>query len=314
MIAQGGQEAGVWPTELSCNGDFVHCSFLGIVMATNGVGFLLVTGGLFLLAAITGETQTQKQTGPQLPPMPKGFDSQRENIARGNVETVEYHSKTTGAKRNILVYTPPAYAKDSKYPVLYLLHGAKYNETSWTKDGNAALILDNLYADNKIVPMVVVMPNGHVSSTGDMAKGVTPFESELLNDVMPLAESRYAIQKDADHRALAGFSMGGGQSLPIGLKHLDKFAWVAGFSPAIQAKANLVLSGDDAKKIKLFYLACGDADSFFGAINTYHVSLEKAHVPHVWNVFPGGQHNFTVWKNDLYQFSQLVFKDVGGRR
>jgi enterochelin esterase-like enzyme len=279
-------------------------------MATHGIGILLGTGGLFLLATLAGEAQPQKQTGPQLPPMPKGFDSQRANIARGNVESVDYQSKTTGAKRSIVVYTPPGYAKDSKYPILYLLHGAKYNETSWTKDGNAAHILDNLHADKKIVPMVVVMPNGHVTAIGDKAKGVAAFDSELLNDVMPLAESRYAIQKDADHRALAGFSMGGGQSLPIGLKHLDKFAWVAGFSPAIQAKANLVPGPEDAKKIKLFYLACGDADAFFGAINNFHASLDKSMVPHVWNVFPGGEHNFTVWKNDLYQFSQLVFKGV----
>jgi enterochelin esterase-like enzyme len=277
-------------------------------MVTHAVGVLLGAGGLILVAALAGEAQKQKQPGQELPPMPKGFDSQRENIARGKVESVDYQSKTTGAKRTIVVYTPPGYSRDGKYPVLYLLHGAKYNETSWTRDGNLAHMLDNLYADKKIVPMVVVMPNGHVQATADKVKGATPFESELLNDVMPLAEARYAIQRDADHRALAGFSMGGGQSLPIGLKHLDKFAWVAGFSPAIQAKANLVPSPDDAKKIKLFYLACGDADSFFGAIKNFHAALDKSMVPHVWNVFPGGEHNFTVWKNDLYQFSQLIFK------
>ena len=274
-------------------------------MAKHSGGLMLGAGALLLLAALTGEAQTQNPIGPRLPPMPKGFESERENIARGKIETVEYDSKATGDKRKMVVYTPPEYSKDKKYPTLYLLHGAKYNETSWTKDGGAAhIILDNLLADKKIVPMVVVMPNGHVQA----------FESELLGDVMPVAESRYGIQKDADHRALAGFSMGGGQSLPIGLKQLDKFAWLAAFSPALQGKANLVPSPDDAKKIKLFYLACGDADSFFGAIKNYHASLEKSNVPHVWNVFPGGQHNFTVWKNDLYQFSQLVFKDAGRKR
>jgi enterochelin esterase-like enzyme len=243
-----------------------------------------------------------------LPPMPKGFESRREDIARGNVESIDYESKTTATKRTLVIYTPPGYAKGNKYPALYLLHGAKYNETSWTKDGNAAQILDNLYADKKIVPMVVVMPNGHVQSSVDKAKGPAAFERELLNDVMPLAESRYAIQKDAEHRALAGFSMGGGQSLPIGLKHLDKFAWVAGFSPAIQANANLVPGPEEAKKIKLLYLACGDADPFFGTIKSFHASLEQAKVPHVWNVFPGGEHNLTVWRNDLYQFGQLIFR------
>jgi enterochelin esterase-like enzyme len=280
-------------------------------MVKHCVGLMLGTGALLLLAALTGGSAIQKQNGPQLAPMPKGFDSPRESIPKGKVETVEYDSRTTGGKRKMVVYTPPGYSTDNKYPVLYLLHGAKYNETSWTMDGGAAhIILDNLYADKKIVPMVVVMPNGHVQATAGKGAGPTGFESELLNDVMPVAESRYAIQKDADHRALAGFSMGGGQSLPIGLKHLDKFAWIAGFSPAIQAKANLVPGPDDARKIKLFYLACGDADPFFGAISSFHASLEKSKVQHVWNVFPGGEHNFTVWKNDLYQFSQLVFRSI----
>jgi enterochelin esterase-like enzyme len=158
------------------------------------------------------------------------------------------------------------------------------------------------------------MPNGHVQVAAGQGKGSTGFESELLSDVLPAAESGYAIQKNADHRALAGFSMGGGQSLSIGLKHLDKFAGVAGFSPAIGAKPNLVPGPEDAKKLKLFYLACGDADPFFGAVSSFHALLDKSKVPHVWNVFPGGEHDFTVWKNDLYQFSQLIFKDAGNKR
>jgi enterochelin esterase-like enzyme len=264
-----------------------------------------------LLLALSGAAYVHNQAGS---PMPKGFDSERPNIDRGKVETLEYDSKTTGDKRKMVVYTPPGYVNDKKYPILYLLHGAKYNETSWTKDGAAQRILDNLHADKKIVPMVVVMPNGHVPVTARQPPGPTGFEGELLNDVMPAAESRYAVHKDSGHRALAGFSMGGGQSLPIGLKHLDKFAWLAGFSPALPGKANLVPGPDATKKIKLFYLACGDADPFFVPINTFHASLEKANVPHIWNVFPGGQHNLTVWKNDLYQFAQLVFKDAGSTR
>jgi enterochelin esterase-like enzyme len=267
--------------------------------------------GLVLLTILGGVAQMQ--TEPQLPPMPKEFELPRINSAKGKVETVDYDSKTTGTKRALVVYTPPGYAKDKKFPVLYLLHGAKYNETSWTKDGHAADILDNLLADGKIVPMIVVMPNGHVQAAAGKAKGGTAFESELLGDVLPLVESRYAIQQDADHRALAGFSMGGGQALPIGLGHPDKFAWVAGFSPAIQGKGSLVPSADQAKKIKLFYLACGDADPFFGTIKNYHAMLDQAKVPHLWNVFPGGEHNLTVWKNDLYQFSQRIFKDAGGK-
>jgi enterochelin esterase-like enzyme len=284
-------------------------------MAKHCVGLMLGTGALSLLAALAGEAQTQKQTGPGLPPMPKGFDGKRENIARGKVEKVTYDSKTTDTRRTMVVYTPPGYSKDNVYPVLYLLHGARYNENSWIHDGGAAnIILDNLHVDRRIVPMVVVMPNGHVQAAVGEGKGAKGFETELLNDVMPTVESRYSIRRDADHRALAGSSMGGGQSLTISFKHLDKFAWVAGFSPAISGKANLAPSPEDRKKIKLLYLACGDADPFFGAINTFHASLEKSKVQHVWNVFPGGEHNFTTWKNDLYQFAQLVFRDVGSKR
>jgi enterochelin esterase-like enzyme len=276
---------------------------------------MLGTGTLFLLAALVGESQTEKQRGGELPPMPKGFDVQRENIARGKVETVAYQSKTTGTRRTMVVYTPPGYSKDNTYPILYLLHGARYNENSWIHDGGVAnIILDNLHADRRIVPMVVVMPNGHVQAAAGEGKGAKGFEGELLKDVMPTAESRYSIRRDADHRALAGFSMGGGQALTIGLKHLDKFAWVAGFSPAIPGKANLVPSPEDGKKIKLLYLACGDADPFFGAITNFHASLEKSRVQHVWNVSPGGDHAFTVWKNDLYQLAQLVFRDEGNKR
>jgi len=278
-------------------------------MRKNRVGLPQEAAALLLLAALAAAGQAQSPAGPRL--APKGFDSERPNIARGKVETVAYNSKTMDEQRQMVVYTPPGYSNDKKHPILYLLHGAKYNETSWTKDGAAHIILDNLYADKKIVPMVVVMPNGHVPAAAGKgpARG---FESELLSDVMPAAESRYAIEKGA--RALAGFSMGGGQSLPIGLKHLDTFAALAGFSPAIQGKANLLPSPDAAKNIKLFYLSCGDADPFFGAVNTFHGALEKANVPHVWNVFPEGQHNFAVWKNDLYQFAQLLFKDTSAAR
>src|SRR5262249_5205930 len=154
-------------------------------------------------------------------------------------ETIAYHSKTTGSRRAMVVYTPPGYARDNAYPILYLLHGAKYNETSWSNDGGAApVILDNLHADRRTVPMVVVMPNGHVPAAAGEGKGAKGFEGELLNDVMPTAESRYAIRRDGNHRALAGFSMGGGQALTIGLRHPDQFAWVAGFSPAIAGKAD----------------------------------------------------------------------------
>jgi len=256
------------------------------------------------------EPQTQKGKEPELPPMPKGFDKARTGIEKGKVETLEYDSKTTNSKRKLVTYTPPGYSKDKKYPVFYLLHGAGGNETNWTKQGSANTILDNLYADKKVVAMVVVMPNAAVKggAGGKGGKGASAFEGELLNDIMPYIEDRYSIHKDAEHRALAGLSLGGGQTMQVGLKHMDKFAWLGGFSSALQG-ASAASAADGSKKLKLLYIACGDADTLYNANKNFHASLESAKVTHVWNVVPGGAHNFPVWKNDLYLFSQMIFKE-----
>ena len=157
---------------------------------------------------------------------------------------IEYESKTVGTTRKMQVYTPPGYSKDKKYPVLYLLHGIGGDETEWERFANPDILLDNLIADGKAVPMIVVMPNGRAQKN-DRAEGnvfaaapaFAAFEQDLLEDVIPAIESRYSAQADREHRALAGLSMGGGQSLNFGLAHLDTFAWVGGFSSAPNTKA-----------------------------------------------------------------------------
>ena len=181
--------------------------------------------------------------GGEVPRAPKGFDTRRDGIERGKLETVEYDSTTVGVKRKAQVYTPPGYSKDQKYPVLYLLHGIGGDENEWTRGGAANVILDNLYADKKAVPMIVVLPNGRAS------KDLTPrdpipkqspafaaFEQDLLTDLIPFIEKTYSVKADRESRALAGLSMGGGQSLNFGLSHLDTFAWVGGFSSAPNTK------------------------------------------------------------------------------
>src|SRR5262249_28298854 len=134
------------------------------------VGLLSGIVALSLLSAAGGAE-------PELPPAPKGFDARRDNIERGKVETLEYDSKTLGEKRKVVVSTPPGYVKENKYPVFYLLHGKGGNEANWTRGGAANVILDNLYADKKAVPMIVVMPNGTVPMPAQ-------FEDELLKDVI----------------------------------------------------------------------------------------------------------------------------------
>jgi enterochelin esterase-like enzyme len=159
--------------------------------------------------------------------------------------------------------------------------------------------------------MIVVMPNGEIPAK-DGKKGfgfINAFENELLKDVMPTVEKRYKVLNGPEHAALAGLSMGGGQSLRIGLKHLDKFAYIGGFSSAIFGKANLPGdSAEAAKKIRFLWVSCGDADTLLNGNKGFHESLEKQKIPHTWHLETGG-HTFAVWRNDLYLFSQHLFKD-----
>jgi enterochelin esterase-like enzyme len=253
------------------------------------------------------------------PPAPSGFDTRREGIERGKLETVEYDSKTVGIKRKMTVYTPPAYSKDVKYPVLYLLHGIGDNESGWTRTGKADIILDNLYADKKAVPTIVVMPNGRASAepapanpfAGNPFEAYAAFEKDLLADVIPYIESHYSVQADREHRALAGLSMGGGQSLNFGLRNLDTFAWVGGFSsaPNTQPAKTLIPDPSAAKeKLRLLWVSCGDKDGLMSISKPFHEALTQMGVPHIWHV-DSGAHTWPVWKNDLYLMAQLLFKD-----
>jgi len=278
--------------------------------------------GFALLLAVSpigtaAQNKGAKDDKPKdLPAAPKGFDAKRDKVEQGNVEALEYDSKTVGVKRKMVVYTPPGYSKDKKYPVFYLLHGIGDDETGWQKKGSVDIILDNLYADKKLVPMIVVMPNGRASAgkPGENArdfKAFETFEDDLLKDVIPYIESHYAVQADRDHRALVGLSMGGGQSLNFGLKNLDIFAWIGGFSSAPNTKkpADLIADPTNAsKKLRLLWVSCGDGDRLMNVSREFHATLDEKKVPHVWHVDAGG-HEWAVWKNDLYLLSQMLFLD-----
>jgi enterochelin esterase-like enzyme len=248
---------------------------------------------------------------------PKGFDKKRDAIDRGKIETVEYDSTTVGVKRKAQVYTPPGYSKDKTYPVLYLLHGIGGDENEWTRGGSAEVILDNLHADKKVVPMIVVLPNGRASkdlTARDPIPKQSPafeaFENDLLKDLIPFVEKTYSVKADRESRALAGLSMGGGQSLNFGLKNLDTFAWVGGFSSAPNTKPAGELVKDPeaaAKKLRLLWVSCGDKDGLMRISKNFHDTLEAKKVPHVWHIDSGG-HDFTVWKTDLYHFAPRLFR------
>ena len=277
------------------------------------LALMTMVGLMSSARAQPGDVKAAKFTAP-----PKGFDARRDGIDHGKLESVEYESATVGMKRKAQVYTPPGYSKNQKYPVLYLLHGIGGTELEWTRGGKADVILDNLYADKKAAPMIVVLPNGRAS------KDLTPrdpipkqspafaaFEKDLLTDLIPFIEKTYSVKADRESRALAGLSMGGGQSLNFGLTHLDTFAWVGGFSSAPNTRKadDLVKDpADAAKKLKLLWVSCGDKDGLMRVSRSFHDALEQKKVPHVWHVHTGGGHDFAVWKTDLYHFVPLLFR------
>jgi len=246
-----------------------------------------------------------------------------------------------GLKRWMEVYTPPGYSKDKKYPVLFLLHGIGGNEKSeWnTAGGKAHVILDNLLADKKIEPMIVVFPNGNVTRPGAEANNGggrggpgggrgpggrgggdaaqmsgpgwgTDFETDLLKDMIPFMEANYSVRTDREHRALAGLSMGGGQSLDFGLAHLDTFAYVGGFSSAPNTRTPEMLVPDPekaAKQLKLLWISGGAKDGLLTYGQRTHAYLKEHNVPHIYNVDPGA-HDFITWNNNLYLFAQRLFR------
>lgn len=260
-----------------------------------------------------------------------GFDKIRDGVERGKLEQVDYDSRTVGVKRWMEVYTPPNYSKDNKYPVLYLLHGIGGNERrEWTRNGAANVILDNLIAEKKITPMIVVFPNGNATTNtaagsrgprGGGPGGGDPaalggdgwgknFESDLLKDIIPFIEANYSVRADREHRALAGLSMGGGQSLNFGLGNLDVFAWVGGFSSAPNTRRPEILVPDPEKakqSLKLLWVSCGNKDGLIRNSQNVHAYLKEKNVPHIYHV-DDNAHDFKHWKNSLHWFSQQIFK------
>ncbi len=289
---------------------------------------LALMSGLLVLASAAPEVVAQGPRGfggpialnpddvPAFPDPPAGFDGEREGIPHGQLEMMTYESKSVGTTRKMQVYTPPGYTKDKKYPVLYLLHGIGGDETEWQRFAKPNVLLDNLIADGKAEPMIIVMPNGRAQKNdraeGDIfaaAPAFAAFEQDLLNDVIPAIESRYSTQADREHRAIAGLSMGGGQSLNFGLAHLDTFAWVGAFSAAPNTKPTneLVPDPTDAKaKLKLLWLSCGKKDGLIRISQRVHAYLKDNDVPHVWHV-DDNAHDPVHWKNSLYHFTQRIF-------
>jgi enterochelin esterase-like enzyme len=273
--------------------------------------FPLVTFFLLSLSAVV-----LAQTSTPIPPAPAGFNKQRANIEHGQITHVDYDSKSLGTKRKMTVYTPPGVPqKGVKYPVFYLLHGGGDDEQDWNKKGYANIILDNLYADKMLVPMYVVMPYGFTkiepAKDGQKEKKInTGFDDDLLKDIIPYIDSHYPTLADANHRAIAGLSMGGGQSYRIGLGNLDKFAYIGIWSSGGAKDLSKLLPDPDAakKQIHLLWLSYGDKDPGMKGGVALHNAWEEKKIEHIWHI-DSGKHEWPVWENDLYLFSQKLFRE-----
>ena len=270
--------------------------------------------------AATLAMAAEPKKAPAIPDGPgKDYDVAKKGIARGKIEEIAYESKSIGMKRPAAVYTPPGYdaTKDDKYPVLYLLHGIGDIEVDWVKKGKADAILDNLLADKKIEPMIVVMPNGRAMKDitvktpwKDQVPAFAAFEKDLLEDLIPHIEKNYRTKVDRKSRAIAGLSMGGGQTLNFGLAHTDVFAWIAAFAPAPTTKPmkDLLPKPEKAiEAIELLWVSCGDEDFILETSKTVHEQLDALKVPHAWHLGKG-PHEWPVWQDDLFRVSQLLFK------
>lgn len=255
------------------------------------------------------------------PPPPAGFADAQAGVPAGRVETLRYASGVTGTQREALVYLPQGYESERRYPVLYLLHGIGGNPQEWNGYVRASRVLDALIASGKAVPMIVVMPNGRALPddrppppdrvfTPQNAEGFAKFERDLLEFLIPAVEARYAAGSDRRQRALAGLSMGGGQALNFGLAHLDRFAWVGGFSSAPNTRPDAELLRDPAalrRDLSLLYLSCGKQDGLINVSQRVHRALQAQGVAHVWHVDEYG-HDRDSWAENLFHFAQRLFR------
>ena len=330
-----------------------------VTMSKRRIGLLL---GLGVFTLATAQLQAVDQASLTNSPVPpQGFDRAGQDTEKGKVERVQYDAPAVGAdlKRWMEVYTPPGYSKDKKYPVFYLIHGAGQDEKAWVEQGRANVILDNLIAEKKIVPMIVVFPNGGMTTTpaaggrnggpgGAAPGGAAPpdgaaapggaagrgagarggrgggmgngFQNDLLKDLIPYVESNYSVLTDSQHRALAGLSMGGMQTVSIAPANSDKFAYVGVFSGGNIRPEVITDMSAFKKNVKLVFMSFGSNESSAprgggtapsgpDGIKLAADGLTKAGVNAVYFVSPGSAHDFTSWKRSLYFFSQMLFRD-----
>jgi enterochelin esterase-like enzyme len=249
------------------------------------------------------------------PPLPWDL----RNVPHGTVHLHTYYSKSLKRFRRLAVYTPPGYEQETRkrFPVLYLQHGYGDNEETWIVHGKANWILDNLIAQGRAKPMIIVMMDGHAalpveSPDSDFLQHNTElFERDLLQDVMPLIAKDYRVKRGPDNRAIAGLSMGGSESLTIGLNHPDLFAWVADFSAATPSSGTISSALENPAKLnrelKLLYIADGKSDFLLERNEGFVALLKEHHIQFEWHLTKG-DHTWPVWRKYLTNFVPKLFR------
>lgn len=249
---------------------------------------------------------------PGQPPLIHDF----RDVPHGVVRQHTYRSKALNRLRELTVYTPPSYDQqpENRYPLLVLQHGSGDNQATWVAHGKAHWIFDNLIAEGRARPMVVVMLDGHAAISqgpGGPQNNTGLFERDLLDDVMPFIESAYRLKPGAENRGIVGLSMGGGQSLTLGLNHTDRFAWVGGFSASVPSKEAVAGAIDSSAqtngRLKLLWIACGKDDFLLKRNEEFIALLKERNIRHDWRL-TDGNHSWPVWRTYLAEFTPLLFQ------
>ena len=266
----------------------------------------------------------RETSGIEVPEAGVDFYDTKQDVPRGDVRERWYYSKVTGKWRRAHVYTPPDYDRKTRtrYPVLYLQHGAGENERGWVEQGRANFILDNLIASGRAKPMILVVDTGYAAFTGtsagtNRAAPTAAFEQVMLTELIPMIDATYRTLADRKNRAMAGLSMGSGQTLNITLRHLDEFAWIGAMSgpPRQGFEVKTAYDGvfNDAtafnKKVKLLWFSAGTAEErFHTSTVAIHEALNQAGIKNVFYSSPGTDHEWQTWRRSLHDFAPRLFR------
>ena len=316
-------DKGVWTGESAPQDEGFHYYQLNIDGAS-----VPDPGSLFFYGA------SRWGSGIEVPAKDQDFYALKD-VPHGQIRQNLYFSRITNAWRRCFVYTPPDYDKNTsvRYPVLFLQHGMGEDETGWSVQGKANLILDNLIAEKKAVPMIIVMDKGYATkpnqeqaqNPGGPSRGpggISTFEEVLINEIIPMIDATYRTLSDRGHRAMAGLSMGANQTIQITMNNLDKFSHIGGFSgtsnypstaeidPATFMNGKFKDGETLNKQIKLFWLGLGtkEPNPFPGSVGAFRAMLDKTGVKYVYFESPGTAHEWLTWRRSLYEFASQLFK------